>query len=101
MDRGANRAIANDLTERAERTDFRSGVQVRSSTVLNLADLGIFVMVVKDFSSIEMNLAREQRAYNQGVYPEAEPKFSPASHLDSFALSWFGPNRLLSPTYCL
>jgi hypothetical protein len=55
-------------------------------------------MVVEDFSSIEMNLAREQRAHDQGVHPELEPIFSPASHLVGFALSWFGPNRLLSPT---
>jgi len=56
-------------------------------------------MVVKDFSSIEMNLTCEQRAHNQGMHPELEPIFFPASHLDGFALSWFGTNRLLNPTY--
>jgi hypothetical protein len=81
LDRGPNRAVADDLTERTERTDSRSGVQVCSGTVLNLADLGTLVMVVKDFSRIEMKLTREQRAHNQGMHPDLEPKFSPAPHL--------------------
>ncbi len=73
-------------------------MQVRSTTVLNVADPDIFTMVVNDFSNIEMNLTREQHAHNQGMHPELEPILSPAFHLDRFALSWFGTNRLLSLT---
>jgi hypothetical protein len=58
--------------------------------VADLADPGVFVMVVKDFSSIEVNLAREQHAYNQAMQPDHVPVFSPVSHLGSLALSWFG-----------
>jgi hypothetical protein len=72
-------------------------MQVRSTTVLNVADPDIFTMVVNDFSNIEMNLTREQHAHYQGMHPELEPILSPASHLDRFALSWFGLNRLPKP----
>jgi hypothetical protein len=50
-----------------------------------LADLGVFVMVVKQFSRGEMQLAGEQHAHNQGMHPEPEPEFPPASHYAIFA----------------
>jgi len=69
--------------------------------MFNLAGPGVFVMVVKDFSGVEMKLTRQQRAHNQGMHPERESKFSPTSHRDGFALSCFGPSRLLSPACSL
>jgi hypothetical protein len=60
--------------------------------VPNLADPGIGIMVMKDFSSVEVNLAGEQRAHNQGMHPDLVPIFSPVSHLEEIALSWLGLN---------
>jgi hypothetical protein len=60
--------------------------------VPDFAHPGVLVMVVKDFSSIEMNLTREQHAHNQGVHPELVPILSPMSHLKDIALSWLGLN---------
>ena len=90
LDRGANRAVTNDLAKGAERAEFLGGVQVGSTMVLNLADPGNFVMVVKDFGRKEVDFTREQHAHNQGAHPVLVPIFSPASQLDGFALSWFG-----------
>jgi hypothetical protein len=59
--------------------------------VRDLADLGDFVMVVKNFGSVEMKLASEQHAHNQGMRPETKPIFPPASHVTNFALPWIGP----------
>ena len=50
--------------------------------VLNLADPGNFVMVVKDFGSEEVDFTGEQHAHNQGAHPVLVPTFSPASQLD-------------------
>jgi len=59
--------------------------------VRNLADHGVFVMMVKDFSGVEMKLAGEQHAHNQGMQPEPEPVFPPASHFVNSAFPWIGP----------
>lgn len=88
LDGGANRTVTNDLAKGAERTGFRRGVQVSSTMVFNLADPGVFVMVVKDFSSVEMNLTREQHAHNQGMHPDLLPIFLPASHLEGSIFAW-------------
>ena len=85
LHRGANRTTANNLAERADRADFRGGVQVAATMMRALADLGVFVMVVKQFSRGEMQLAGEQHAHNQGMHPEPEPEFPPASHYAIFA----------------
>jgi hypothetical protein len=61
-------------------------VQIRSAIVGNLANYGVFVVVMQDFGSVEMKLGGEQHAHNQGMYPKPEPRFSPASHFDNFAL---------------
>ena len=92
LDRGANRAVTNDLAKGAERTEFLGGVKVGSTMVLNLADPGNFVMVVKNFGREEVDFTREQHAHHQGAHPVLVPKFSPSSQLDGFALSWFGLN---------
>jgi hypothetical protein len=47
-------------------------------------------MMVKDLSGVEMKLAGEQHTHNQGMHPETEPEFSPASHCTNFALPWIG-----------
>ena len=99
LDRRANRAVTNNLAEGADRAEFRSGVQVRSTMVADLADPGVFVMVVKDFSSVEMNLTREQHAHNQGMHPNLLPIFLPASHVKDIALSCLDLICLFSPTY--
>jgi hypothetical protein len=67
-------------------------MQVRTTTVFYLADSGVFLMMVNDFSSIEVNLTREQHAHNQGMHPEAVPIFSPVFHPKVIALSWLGLN---------
>jgi hypothetical protein len=58
--------------------------------VLNLADPGNLVMVVKDLGSKEVNFTCKQHAHDQGLHPVLVPTFSPPSHLDTFPLSWFG-----------
>src|SRR5208282_2644373 len=73
LDGGANRAVTNDLAKGAERAEFRGGVQVYSTLVLNLADPGNFAMVVKDFGSKEVNFTCKQHANDQGVYPVLVP----------------------------
>jgi hypothetical protein len=90
LDCGANRAAADDLAKGTERTEFRGGVQVGSTMVLNLADPGNFTMVVKDLGRKEVDFTREQHAHKQGAHPILVPIFSPASHLEGFALTWFG-----------
>jgi len=62
-------------------------VQVCSSVVINLADPGNLVMVVKDFGRKEVDFTCEQHAHNQGAHPILMPIFSPAFHLGGFALS--------------
>jgi len=62
----------------------------------NLADLGVFVMMVKDFSGVEMKLAGEEHAHHQGMRPETEPEFSPASHFSNSFLPWIG-SKLPAP----
>jgi hypothetical protein len=52
----------------------------------NFADPGDFVMMVKDFNGVEMKLAGEQHAHHEGMRPETEPEFSPASHCTNFDL---------------
>jgi len=85
LNRRANRTTPGNLAERAERTDFRSGVQVRSTMVRNLASYGVLLVVVKDFSGKKMKLGGEQHTHNQGMHPEPESVFSPASHSADFA----------------
>lgn len=80
LHRGANRTASGNLAERAERTDTRVGVEVRSTMMRNLASYGVLLVVVKDFSGKKMKLGGEQRTHNQGMHPEPEPVFSPASH---------------------
>ena len=92
LDGGANRAVTNDLAKGAERAEFRGGVQVYSTLVLNLADPGNFAMVVKDFGSKEVNFTCKQHANDQGVYPVLVPTFSPVFQLAGLALSCFGFN---------
>jgi len=75
LDRGANRAGTNNLAEGAERAEFRGGVQVGSTLVLNLAGPGNFAMVVKDFGRKEVDFTREQHAHDQGAYPVLVPTF--------------------------
>ena len=61
-------------------------MQVGPARVRNLADLGVFfLMMVKNFRGVEMNLPGEQHAHNQGMHPEPEPEFPPASHYAIFA----------------
>jgi hypothetical protein len=38
-----------------------------------------------------MKLGSEQHADNQGVHPEPEPIFSPASHSADVAFPWIAP----------
>ena len=57
----------------------------------NLADPRDFVMMVKGFSGEEMKLAGEQHAHHEGMRPESEPEFSPASHFSNSFLPWIGP----------
>jgi hypothetical protein len=66
LGRGANRTAANDLAKGAQRDGSLGGVQVCSTTVLNLAHSGNFVMVVKDFCRIEVDFTDEQQAHNEG-----------------------------------
>jgi hypothetical protein len=60
--------------------------------VLNLANPGNFVMVVKDFGRKEVDFTREQHAHQQGAHPILVPTFSPASQLEGLALSKLGFN---------
>jgi hypothetical protein len=56
-------------------------MQVGPARVRNLADLGVFfLMMVKNFRGVEMNLPGEQHAHNQGMRPDTESRFPPASH---------------------
>jgi len=71
-------------------------VEVASAAVRNLADPGDFVMMVKDFSGVEMKLAGEQHAHNQGMHPEPKPVFPPASHFVESTLPWIGPKLPLT-----
>ena len=87
LDCGADRAAANDLAQGAERTEFLGGVQVGSTVVLNLADPGNFVMVVKNFGGEEVDFTRKQHAHHQGVHPVIVPTSSPAPQLYGLALS--------------
>ena len=64
LDGGANRTATNDLAKGAQRDGFLNGVQVCSTMVLNLAHPCNFVMVVKDFPRIEVELTGEQQAHN-------------------------------------
>jgi hypothetical protein len=68
-------------------------VKIGSTPVRNLANLGVFIVMVKDFSRVEMKLASEQHAHNQGMHPEPESVFSPASHVADFAFPGSEPKR--------
>jgi hypothetical protein len=57
--------------------------------VLNLADPGNFVMVVKDFGRKDVDFTGEQHADNQGAHPVLMPSFSPAPQLAGLVHSWF------------
>jgi hypothetical protein len=93
LNRRAYRTATYDLAKRAERSEFLGGVQVGSTTVLNLAHPGNFVMVVKDLGGEEVDFAREQHAHKQGAHPILVPTFSPVSQFEGLALYWFGLNR--------
>ena len=86
---GAHRAAAHDLAKGAERTELLGGVQVGSTLVLNLADPGNLGVVVKNFSSKEVDFSGEQHAHYQGMHPIFVPIFSPASQLDCRTASKF------------
>ena len=47
----------------------------------DLANYGVFVVVVKDLNRVEVELTREQHAHDEGMHPETEPLFSLADHL--------------------
>jgi len=59
--------------------------------VSDLANHGVLLVVVKDLSGVKMKLAGKQHAHNQGMHPEPEPVFSPASHFADFAIPWIWP----------
>jgi hypothetical protein len=42
-------------------------------------------MMMKGFSGVEMKLAGKHHAHDQGVNPEFEPMFAPASHSTDLA----------------
>ena len=91
LHRRANRTVADNLAQRANGTVYPSSVQIATPTVRSFAPPGDFVMMVKDFSSVEMKLAGEQHTDNQGMHPVLEPVFPPASHFVESALPWIGP----------
>ena len=93
----ANRTVADNLAQRADGTVYRSRVQVASPSVRSLAHTGDFVMMVKDFSGVEMKLAREQHTHDQGMNPEPESRFSTASHFTS--LLCLRSARLIIPKF--
>ncbi len=90
LNRRANRAVTNDLAKGAERSELLAGVQVGPAMVLNLANPGNFVMVVKDFGRKEVDFTREQHPHHQGMHPILVPIFSPPSQLDGSALYRLG-----------
>jgi hypothetical protein len=62
-------------------------MQVRLPFVGNPANLRTFFVVVKGFSRKELKLGGQQHAHDEGVQPEPEPRFIPASHFLFFSLN--------------
>ena len=86
LDRGANRAITNDLAEGAIRPEPLGGMQERATVIIQLAELGNIGVVVKNFGREEVEFTGKQHAHNQRAHPKLMPVFSPVSHVDVFAL---------------
>ena len=94
-DSGTNRAATCDLAKGADRADILGGVQVCSTGVLNLADPGNFIMVVKDFGRKKVNFTREQHAHHQGAHPMLVSLFPQRLNLTIRPfLPWTRPARL-------
>lgn len=55
--------------------------------MLQLADPGDFVMVVKNLGAKKMDFTRQQQAHNQGVRPGIMPMISSTCHFDCRGLS--------------
>jgi hypothetical protein len=81
LDGGANRAAADDLAQRTQLTGVRRGVEVLSAAMRTLAEIDDFVVVMEDFSGVEVNFTGEQHAYHQGAKPVRAAMIVSASQL--------------------
>jgi len=69
LDCGLNGTGADDLAKGARGTKLGRGVKIGSTLMLDLAQPGNFIVMMKDFGGDEMNLSRQQHAGNKGVNP--------------------------------
>jgi hypothetical protein len=74
--RGANRAAAKHLAERAERADILAGVQVRSPLARSTANTCRSLVVVKNFYGEKVNITSERKAANECMHPVSLPRFA-------------------------